>query len=99
MGMTYSFVQDVPIDATTYAEIKAGLGTDLPPGLVVHLAHTRAEGGLRYIDVWESEEACDRFGEERLHPVVHPMLAAVFGDDMPDEPARTSIEVIDVWQR
>jgi hypothetical protein len=96
--MTYAFVQDVPIDAATYAKIKDGLGPDLPQGLLVHLALTRAEGGLRYIDVWESEEAWDRFGEDRLHPVVHPMLAAVFGDELPDEPPRTSIDVIDIWQ-
>lgn len=97
--MTYAFVQDVPIDTAAYAKIKDGLGPDLPQGLLVHLALTRPEGGLRYIDVWESEEACDRFGEERLHPVVHPMLEAVFGENMPDEPARTPIDVIDIWQR
>lgn len=97
--MTYAFVQDVPIDSATYTKIKDGLGNDLPPGLLVHVAHIRPEGGLRYIDVWESEEACDKFGEERLHPVVHPMLAAVFGENLPDEPTRTPIEVIDVWQR
>jgi hypothetical protein len=99
MGMTYAFVQDVPIDAATYAKIKDGLGSDRPPGLLVHLALTRPEGGLRYIDVWESEAASDRFTEERLHPVVHPMLEAVFGENVPDEPARTPIDVIDIWQR
>lgn len=96
--MTYAFVQDVPIDAATYAKIKDGLGPHLPPGLLVHLAFTRPEGGLRYIDVWESEDACDRFGEERLHPVVHPMLEAVFGENLPAEPVRAPIDVIDVWQ-
>lgn len=97
--MTYAFIQDVPIDAATYGRIKDGLGDELPKGLVVHLALTRPEGGLRYIDVWETQEASDRFGEERLHPVVHPMLEAVFGEgNLPDEPARTPIEVIDVWQ-
>lgn len=96
--MSYAFIQDVPIDGAMYSKIKDGLGPDLPEGLLVHLALTRPEGGLRYIDVWDSQASFDRFGEERLHPVVHPLLHAVFGNDMPDEPERTSIDVIDVWQ-
>lgn len=96
--MSHAFLQDVPIDEHVYAQIKERLGSELPPGLLVHLAIKRPEGGLRYIDVWESEADADRFGEQRLHPVVHPMLHAVFGDDMPDEPERHAIEVIDVWK-
>jgi hypothetical protein len=97
--MTYAFTQDVPIDAAAYARIVTDLGPEAPPGLVVHIASARPEGGLRYIDVWESEEDWDRFAEERLHPVVHPMLHAVFGDNIPDEPERASLEVLHVWQR
>jgi len=95
--MTYAFTQDVPIDATTYEKIVAGLGSDPAPGFVVHLAIARPEGGLRYVDVWETEADFERFAEERLHPVVHPMLRAVFGDDMPPEPERASLDVIHVW--
>jgi len=96
--MTYAFTQDVPIDAAAYRKITDGLGRDLPPGLIVHVAMTRPEGGLRYVDVWESEEDWEKFAEDRLHPVVHPMLAAVFGEDnMPDEPDRDPLDVIDVW--
>ncbi len=32
-------------------------------GLLVHIAG-EAEGGFRVVDVWESEEACARFGEK-----------------------------------
>ena len=95
--MPYAFTQDVPIDATTYGRIVAGLGEDPPEGLLVHLAVERPEGGLRYIDVWESEAQCDRFAEERLHPVVHGMLREVFGDQLPPEPERVPITVLDVW--
>ncbi len=96
--MTYAYIQDVPIDAATYKRIIDGLGPTPPSGLVVHLAFERPEGGLRYVDVWESKEDCDRFGEERLHPVVHPLLSAAFGGQVPPEPERTAIRVIDVWQ-
>lgn len=95
--MAYAFVQDVPIDAGFYGRIVAGLGDELPDGLIVHLAIERPEGGLRYIDVWDSESAWDRFAEERLHPVVHSLLSEVFGDDLPDEPARAPMSVLHVW--
>jgi hypothetical protein len=96
--MTYAYTQDVPINGAMYQRILDGLGDEVPKGLIVHVAIERPEGGLRYIDVWESEEDCDRFGEERLHPVVHPLLAGRFGDQIPPEPERVPIPVIHVWQ-
>ncbi|HEX2784570.1 MAG TPA: hypothetical protein VHN36_13375 [Ilumatobacteraceae bacterium] len=95
--MTYAFTQDVPIDAAFYRRITDGLGDDPPKGLIVHLAIERPEGGLRYLDMWESEEDCNRFAEERLHPVVHELLSEIFGDNLPDEPPRTPISVIHHW--
>ena len=95
--MTYAFTQDVPIDATAYYNIVAELGPNPAPGFVVHLAIARPEGGLRYIDVWDTEADFEKFAEERLHPVVHPMLHAVFGENMPPEPERVPLDVIHVW--
>jgi hypothetical protein len=95
--MTYAFTQDVPIDATFYKRITDGLGDDPPEGLVVHLAIERAEGGLHYINVWESQEQCDRFVEERLHPVVHGLLSEIFGDDLPPEPEQIPLQVVHAW--
>ena len=95
--MTFAFTQDVPIDATFYERIADGLGPDLPKGLITHLAIERPEGGLRYIDIWESEEDCERFTEERLHPVVHDLLSEIFGDNLPPEPPRTPISIVHHW--
>lgn len=97
--MAYSFTQDVPIDAAVYHRVLEGMGDDPPEGLIVHIAVERAEGGLRYFDVWESEEDWDRFAEERLHPVVHPILSSHLGDDFPPEPERVPLPVIHVWQQ
>ena len=98
--MPYAFTQDVPIDAGVYQRIIDGLGDEPPKGLIVHVAVERPEGGLRYIDVWESEQDWDRFAEERLHPVVHPLLASRFGGgDVPPEPERVPLPVVHVWQR
>ena len=95
--MTYAFVQDVPIDPEFYARIKQGLGDEPPHGLVSHVAMKRTEGGLRYIDIWESEADWQRFVDERLHPVVHSLLATVFGNDLPPEPELSTEPLIDVW--
>jgi hypothetical protein len=95
--MTYAFTQDVPIDATFYGRITDGLGDTPPEGLVVHLAIERAEGGLRYIDVWESQDHWDRFVEQRLHPVVHGLLGEVFGDELPSEPEQVPLSVVHAW--
>lgn len=93
----YAFVQDVPIDEGFYNQIREGLGPEPPKGLVAHVAIKRPEGGLRYIDVWESEEDWYRFAEERLHPVVHPLLQGIFGQELPPEPERVPLSVIHVW--
>jgi hypothetical protein len=95
--MTYSFIQDVPIDAAFYARITEGLGAELPPGLIAHLAIERPEGGLRYIDVWDSEDDWERFAEQRLHPVVHGLLSEIFGDAEIPEPERVAIDVVHAW--
>ena len=95
--MPYAFVQDVPIDAAFYGRITDQLGAEPPKGLIAHVAVERPEGGLRYFDVWESEEDWDRFAEERLHPVVHPMLREIFGDDLPPEPERKPLPVVHAW--
>jgi hypothetical protein len=85
--MTYALTQDVPIDAAFYERIVDGLGDTPPKGLITHIALERLEGGLRYIDLWESKEDCDRFGEERLHPVVQPCSAKSSVTSYPKSPS------------
>lgn len=98
--MTYAWVQDVPITAEVYDRIKAQIlektGGNPPQGLVLHLVQQLPDG-LRYVDVWESQEICDQFTEEMLHPIVRSVLEAS-GRPMPQtEPPRNPIDVYDVW--
>lgn len=93
--MTYAFTYDVPINAETYARIKEGLGPERPPGLIAHLAW-RTDTGLRYVDVWQSKDQHEAFAEQRLHPVVHPLLQEKLGF-VPPEPTPTVLDVIDAW--
>ena len=95
--MTYAFTQDVPIDAAFHERIMDGLGDEAPAGLILHLATERPEGGLRYLDVWETEADCDRFVNDRLHPVLAGLLVGVFGDNPPPEPERQVLGVVHLW--
>jgi hypothetical protein len=94
--MAFAFTYDVPIGEDVYRKIEDSLGPELPEGLVTHMAMRLPDGGLRYIDVWRSETECERFVEDRLHPVVHPILEGLLGFT-PPEPERSSLDVIHVW--
>ncbi len=90
----YAFTQDLPINTDIYARISEGVGTEPAAGCVLH-AVVRIEGGLRYIDIWESREACDRFIEERVHPVLRAAFDAA-GATLPAEPARMEMDLLEV---
>ena len=90
--MVYAFTQDVPIGTEVYGRITDHLGTEPMEGLLLHLCVRRPEGGLRYIDVWESEEQCTRAFDERVHPAVD---AAFGGQRPPVEPTVHRLDVIE----
>jgi len=93
----YAFVQDVPIDERLYAKIRNRLGDEPLRGLIVHLALKLPDGHLRYVDVWESQELCERAFEERIHHAVHGVLQEA-GARVAGEPGREIVEVIDIWR-
>ena len=74
----YAYRQDVPIDRATYEKIAARLNKGRMEGLIVHLAIERPDGGLQYVDVWESEEACSRAFEELIHPAVYETFSRIW---------------------
>lgn len=88
--MVYAYMQDVPIDQTTYERIVELLGPDPLQGSLLHLCVRRDDGGLRYIDVWESKEACSRAFDERIHPAVD----AAFAGERPGEPTTTHLDIV-----
>jgi hypothetical protein len=94
--MTYAFIQDVPITRDLYEKIREGLGERVPAGLVAHIVIEKADGLLRYVDVWESEAAWEAFVDERLHPAVHGVFTRE-GFNPGPEPSREPITVIDAW--
>ncbi|GAA3250098.1 hypothetical protein GCM10017691_61680 [Pseudonocardia petroleophila] len=90
--MVYAFTQDVPIDADLYRRITDELGPEPLDGQLLHLCVRRPDGGLRYIDVWESREHCARAFDERIHPAVDRALG---GARPSQEPVVTHLEVLD----
>jgi hypothetical protein len=91
--MVYAWTQDLPIDAEFYGRITDALGAEPMDGLLMHLCVQNPAGGLRYIDVWESKEQCDRAFDERIHPAVD---AAFGGARPPVEPTLEVLQVVEV---
>ena len=48
---------------------KMQLGGQLPPGALFHMIGERPSGGLRAIDVWESDDAFQSFAESKMRPI------------------------------
>jgi hypothetical protein len=69
------------------------LGPEPLAGSLLHLCLRQPDGRLRYVDVWESEEACTRAFDERVHPAVD----RAFGGRRPEtEPTVTPVEILDL---
>ncbi|PZS18747.1 MAG: hypothetical protein DLM57_05650 [Pseudonocardiales bacterium] len=89
--MVYAYIQDVPIGEDLYRRIIDKIGPEPLPGQLVHLCVRQPDGALRYVDVWESEDACTQAFEERIHPAVD----AAFGGERPSsEPTVHHLDVL-----
>jgi hypothetical protein len=77
--VSYAFVQDVAASWDQYERVTAALMDPAPAGLILHIAGPTEEG-FRTIDLWESEQAWQRFQAERLAPAI----AALGGPARPE---------------
>ena len=92
----YAYEQDVPIGEDVYRRIMDRLGPAPLEGLLVHLVLRIPDGTLRYVDVWESKEACDRAFETRIHPAVRETFQKI-GFRPSGEPHRHEIELVEAF--
>ena len=81
--MSYAFVQDISASWDQYQRVTAGLMDPAPAGLLLHIAGPTEEG-FRIIDLWDSEQAWERFRAERLAPA----MAALGGPSRPEPTLR-----------
>ena len=92
----YGFVQDVPANEEMYEQIKSRLGDEPPKRLVAHVVLTR-DGGLRYVDVWETQADWERFRDEEVEPAVDAVLSAI---GLPHDHSLVHTEevtIVDAW--
>jgi hypothetical protein len=94
--MSYACLYDVPADESFYRRVRAEIGDEPPDGLIAHLVVKR-DGGLRHIEVWESQEQWERFRHDRAEPALEKVFAAAGFAERPPRPAEEEIEVIDAW--
>ncbi len=47
---------------------EVNLEADVPAGLICHIAAETASGEILIVDVWESPQALQSFGEQRIFP-------------------------------
>ena len=73
--MPYALQYDVSADEEFYRLVTAEIGAEHPTGLIAHLVVKR-DGGLRHIEVWESEEDWARFRTERVEPALDKVFAS-----------------------
>jgi hypothetical protein len=64
---------EITIDLYEQTRERVGWERDVPAGAISHVAWM-ADDGFHVVDVWESAEEFDRFGRERLMPVVEGEL-------------------------
>jgi hypothetical protein len=71
-------IQDGDTSTTNYDAVVAALDLKgAPGGLLIHTAGFDHDAGVfRIMDVWQSREDGEKFINERLNPVIEPMMAA-----------------------
>ncbi len=81
--MAIAYLQEFAIQGgdtstTNYDSVSAALNLQgAPDGLLIHTAGFDHDAGVfRILDVWETREHGERFINERLNPIIEPMIAA-----------------------
>ena len=88
-------IQDTPSpDGSTdlYDRVseKMNVQGDPPAGMIAHTASVTDDGRILIVDIWESQDAFDRFEEERLAPA----LREAMGGDPPEGAADVTVHEV-----
>jgi hypothetical protein len=82
---------EVSYDIYQQVEDKLDVENNPPDGLIVHTASV-VDGKLKIVDVWESEEDAQRFGQERLGPAIE----SVVGPEMAGPPRPDQVSIYEI---
>jgi hypothetical protein len=94
--MAIIYVQDnTPVDVETYDRVNEvmGIESDPPAGLILHTA-SPTDSGMLIVDIWESQEAQERFRHERLMPAVRQVV----GEPQGEQPQVKMAEIYDLMK-
>jgi hypothetical protein len=71
-------IKDGDTSTTNYDAVVAALNLqDAPDGLLIHTAGFDHDSGVfRVFDVWASREQGEKFVNDRLNPIIEPMMTA-----------------------
>jgi hypothetical protein len=96
--MTVLMTLDLPVSREDLEALSAAAGSveNPPEGLIVHTA-TETAGGVRVVDVWESQAQFEKFRDDRLMASLQK-VAAERGLEVSGPPEPTFEEVFDVVQ-
>jgi hypothetical protein len=87
--MTVLMTMDLPVKRADLEAVSAAMGVhDNPPaGLVVHVMSETANG-VHIVDIWESQDAFDKFNNGQLMPTMQKVMAErnISMDGPPPEP-------------
>jgi hypothetical protein len=79
-------IKDGDTSTTNYDAVAKALDLqEAPDGLLIHTAGFDHDGGVfRIFDVWETRAQGEKFINDRLGPIVQPMIAAAAQDPNSD---------------
>jgi hypothetical protein len=83
--------REVTYDIYQQVSAKMDVENDPPDGLILHSA-SEVDGKLKIVDIWESSEQAERFGQERLGPAI----AEVAGEQMAGPPDPAQLEIYEI---
>ncbi len=94
--MTVLMTLDLPVSREDLEalSVAAGAAENPPEGLIVHTA-TETAGGVRVVDIWESQAQFEKFRDDRLMAGLQK-VAAERGLEMSGPPEPTFEEAFDV---
>jgi hypothetical protein len=90
--MTFAYIQDLPITTEHYDLMMDELGRNVPEGLIAHVV-AKTDGGLRYVDVWETEQHWQTF----MNGTIQPALDRVYDGIERPEMGEMRVEILDVY--
>lgn len=94
--MAYACSYEVPATVDMYRAVRRLIGDENPDGMVAHVV-VQIEGGLRHLEIWNTEEDWTRFHRTRVAPAVHQVLTAAGFTELPPDPPVEALELVDVW--